>query len=39
VPEDFEPKGGKERLAITAEYDTQALYGKVKASRDVLIIK
>jgi hypothetical protein len=39
VPEDFKPKGGKERLTITVNYDTQTLYGRVQASREIIVAK
>ena len=37
VPEDLKLAGEKEVLTITVDYDTQKLYGKVRASRKITI--
>ena len=37
VPKDLRLSGGKEVFAIAVTYDTQELYGKVRATRNITI--
>jgi len=37
VPKDLKLAGKQERFTITASYDTLELYGKVQASRTIVI--
>jgi len=37
VPKDIELTGEKEIFTITVRYDTQELYGKVKATRTFVV--
>jgi hypothetical protein len=37
VPKDVKPAGKSETFTATAKYDTRELYGKVEASRKMVI--
>jgi len=37
VPENLKVRGGKELFTVTVTYNTLVLYGKVEASKKVLI--
>jgi len=37
VPKDLKLAGEKEVFTITVDYDTQKLYGKIQATRDITI--
>jgi hypothetical protein len=38
VPKDLKPSGKTETFTVTVKYETMALYGKVEASRKVVVV-